>query len=90
MSNLELEEKGTRLKYPPTYSKVGGWGAGGGGINCPKVPHRCTCKAPLGILRIPGNMVRTQKGQLKDNCFSLRGLALAVMLGGAGPLLAQQ
>lgn len=46
MSNLELEEKGTRLKYPPTYSKVGGWGAGGGASIAQKSPIDALAKLP--------------------------------------------
>lgn len=31
-----------------------------------------------------------ERAQLESNLFSLRGLALAVLFGGTGPLLAQQ
>lgn len=57
---------------------------GGGGST------RCSCKVSLGILRTSENKLRTQTWLSEANLVNLRGLALAVMLGGAGPLLAQQ
>lgn len=84
--NLDLEEKGTGLKYPLIHFNM----RGAVGAVISQSPHRCTGKVPPGTPGIPENGLRTQRRPSEANLFSLRGLALAVMFGGAGPLLAQQ
>lgn len=84
--NLDLEEKGTGLKYPLIHFNMRDAVEA---VISPS-PHRCTGKVPPGTLGIPENGLRTQRRPSEANLFSLRGLALAVMFGGAGPLLAQQ
>lgn len=86
MWKLELEGTGIKLKHPQTHLNMG---VGGAAIISQR-PHKALEELPNGYQGVQRTLRIPEKNTKETRECSLRGLALTVELGGAGPLLAQQ